>query len=352
MAASVWLTWKMHRFEVLFVACLTAVLAVSALIVTSHITGIGLSETCWPRTGDSTPATAACDDMMTRFWSIAGAEGSYLRMGLALVTPIAGLILGVPVVARELETRTTAFAWSLESRRWRWVLSRALPMLLVAIIGFAILGAAGALFFGALATGHETAALTEVGSQGPALMARGLLAFGVALLIGALLGRTMPAFLVAAVVLVAWFALGMDLVQGDLSRQWGVWVRDGDLGSEPAAPIAYITSGQFDTTQPGVDGRPGADFDYDALDRLVQTTCGAYPQDPSDPNDEVTSPAEAAWITCAEPIRQRGDDRQWDEVVPASRFGDYVSVDTVLSLLIGGIAIALTFPVVARRRPA
>ncbi len=347
MGRATWLTWKMHRFEVVAVVGLLGLLAMSAWIVTGHITGLGLSGACWPRTEDGNYATAACDDLMNRFYGITGGEGSFVRIGLALVAPIAGLILGVPIVARELELRTTALAWSLEGIRWRWLLARAIPMLLVGSIGLLVLGAAGSLFFDALARGSQSQALTEVASNGLALVARGLLAFGIALLVGAIVGRTMPAFIVAGIAVVLWSAVGVSAIQGELSQRFAVWMAQDDPGWRAGVPIAlaYTEGGQFDTTKPGVNGEPGARFDPDAVDRQVVATCGVAPDD-----DTGETPAYRAWAACSDPYYQRVNDASWEKVVPASRFGDYAAIDTLASLLGGGLAILLVFPVVARRR--
>jgi hypothetical protein len=347
MSQTVWLTWKMHRFEVIAVAVLMAVFAVSAVVVTSHINGVGLSAACWPRTEDGNYATTACDRLMEQYWVIRGSEGTWVRIGLVIMAPLVGLIVGIPVVARELELRTTALAWSLQGIRWRWLLSRLLPMTLIALVGCIAVGLTGTAFFESLRAGRDEPALTEVASSGIALVARGLMALGIAVLVGAVVGRTMPAFIVAAVAVAVVSTLGVGLVQGELSKQFATWRPSNDeswrLGE--ASPIAYLDGGDFDISRPGIDGEPGARFDWDALDREVRVACGAPPDD-----DTGESPAMLAWSTCADPFYQQTNHIYWDLVVPASRFSEYVTADIGLSVLIGVLAVALTFPVVARRR--
>jgi hypothetical protein len=344
---TVWLTWKMHRFEVIAVVVLMAVFAVSAVVVTSHINGVGLSAACWPRTEDGNYATTACDRLMEQYWILRGSEGTWVRVGLVVLAPLVGLIVGVPVVGRELELRTTALAWSLQGIRWRWLLSRLLPMTLVAFAGFVVLGIAGSAFFDSLRAGRDEPALTEVASSGVALVARGLMALAIAVLAGAIVGRTMPAFIVAAVTVAIVSALGVGFVQGELSRQFAVWRPNNDeswrLGE--SGPIAYLDGGDFDVSKPGVDGEPGARFDWDALEREVEAACGAPPED-----DTGEAPETLAWNSCSEPFYRQTNDIYWNRVVPAARFSDYVTADIALSALVGFLALALTFPVVARRR--
>ena len=92
---------------------------------------------------------------MNRYWEIADGPAGYVRIGLSVVPPIVGLILGVPVVAREIELRTTDLAWSLSLRRSRWLLTRLLPMLLFALVGFVALGFLGSTLFDALLVGQR-----------------------------------------------------------------------------------------------------------------------------------------------------------------------------------------------------
>ncbi|MCY7417083.1 MAG: hypothetical protein LH650_01055 [Chloroflexi bacterium] len=348
MGRTVWLTWKMHRFEVIAVVALMALFAVSACIVTSHINGIGLSGACWPRTEDGNYATPGCDQLMNQYWMIRGSEGTWIRIGLAVLAPLVGLIVGVPLVARELELRTTALAWSLQGVRWRWLLSRLLPMTLIALGGLVLLGIAGSAFFDSLRTARDEPALTEVASSGVALVARGLMALAIAVLVGAIVGRTMPAFIVAAVVVVVVSAVGVGLIQSELSRQFAVWIPM-NLGSwkDGENPLAYLDSGLFDSTKPGVDGQPGVPYTYDDLSLEIDSTCGPSPVD-----DTGDSPATLAYNACVDPIVNRGNDDEWSRAVPASRYGDYVAADIALSLLIGGLAVLLTFPIVTRRRPS
>ena len=349
MGRAIWLTWKMHRFEVVAALALMGVIAISALVVAGHITGLGIDASCWPRDENDNYATRACDDAMQLYWGISGGEAQMVRLALAFIGPVVGLLLGVPVVARELELRTTSLAWSLEGRRSRWLLSRALPMLAGALAGFAVLAAAGSMLFDSMRSVDDWPYLHELGSSGVALVARGVMAFGIALLAGAVIGRTMPALIVAAVVVLAWGLGGLGVVQGQLSERFATWQQedDADWRTRAPKPLAYAAGGTFDMSKPGVDGEPGARFDYDALDRLVVDTCGQAPED-----DTGESPEYQTWADCADPVYSHAySGTQWSKVVPGERWGEYVAVDIPLNLLVGGVAILLTFPVVARRRP-
>jgi len=341
MLRAAWLTYRMHQFEVLVSALLLVVLAVSVFIVSSHITSLDIPGTCWA--GDRISRQEVCE----RFWEIAGSEAGYARAGLGLVGPIVGLILGVPIVAREVELRTTSLAWSLTPHRGRWLLSRLLPMLALAAAGFVVLGWLGSGLFEAIEVGPVSPSLTEVASQGPTLVARGLMALGIAVLAGAVIGRTMPAFLVAAIAVIAWSLFGVPTVQQSMFADRAVWTNDVNGWRDGIGPLGYGASGEFDASKPGVDGEPGARFDYEAFNRQQVETCGQPPEETVF-ND---TPEWRSWQTCAEQFPYP-EDMSWSKVVPASTYPDFLLAELAIDAAVGGAAFILTFPVVARRRPS
>lgn len=340
MLRAAWLTYRMHQFEVLVSGLLMAVLAVSVLIVSSHITSLDIPGTCWA--GDTISRQAVCG----RFWEIAGSEAGYAKAGLGLVGPIVGLILGVPIVAREVELRTTSLAWSLTPHRGRWLLSRLLPMLALAAAGFVVLGWVGSGLFEAMEVGPVQPSLTEVASQGPTLVARGLMALGIAVLAGAVIGRTMPAFLIAAIAVIAWSLFGVPTVQQSMFADRAIWTNAENGWRDGIVPLGYVEGGDFDTSKPGINGEPGARFDHEEMNRQLVELCG---QPPDDDDDE--SPEWRTWHACAEQLPYP-QDMYWNKVVPASTYPDFLLAELAIDAAVGGAAFILTFPVVARRRPS
>ncbi|MGH2966866.1 MAG: hypothetical protein ACRDMH_15985 [Solirubrobacterales bacterium] len=282
-----------------------------------------------------------CDALMERFGAL-GADALYARAGLALLAPIVGLILGVPIVAREIELRTTDLAWSLTLRRSRWLLSRLVPMLALALVGFMILGFSGSTLFTAIKAGRASPELTEVASQGPTLVARGLMAMGIAVLLGAVIGRTMPAFLLAALAVLAWSVVAVPIVQHAMFEQYAVWQSQGDTGwQNGVGPIAFVDYGNFDPSRSGAIGEPGARIDDDQLQQLQLEECGPYP------GGAEVSPEVTAWNDCH--VRF-ADQHQWIRVVPVSSYAHFQLMEGILGAANGTAALLLTFGVVARRR--
>lgn len=344
MLRGVVLTYRMHRFEVAFAAVVLVLFGIWVWLVSSQMLDLGIPGTCWPRDINGDWASPGCDQLMQTFWGYQSGAG-YPRVGLALLAPVVGLLLGVPIVAREVELRTAELAWSLALRRSRWLLARLLPMLALALVGFVILGWLGDRLFTAMEVGRARPDLTEVASRGATLVTRGLMALGIGLLVGALTGRTLPAMVLAAIALLAWSLVAVPTIQRSMFAERAVWVNENDSGwREGAGPIAYLEGGTFDPSQPGVNGEPGARLDEEQdLSPMVEQACGPYPEVYDD------SPEVRAYEECNQFFWGR---LQWTLAVPASAYGHFQTVETILGLLIGGAAVLLTFPVVARRRPS
>jgi len=141
------------------------------------------------------------------FPSSKAVAASYV-VGAMKVLPFAiGLISGIPIVSREYEDRTAQMAWSLYASRARWLVHQAGPVLVVVAIGTAI---AAFAVLPAISYRWTIAAEQEffdIGTSGAPAVARWLGAFGIGLLVGALLRRALPALAVAAVICLAVLAL-------------------------------------------------------------------------------------------------------------------------------------------------
>jgi hypothetical protein len=292
---------------------------------------------------------------MESFWPLTS-QANLIRVALTIAPALLGLILGVPVVARELELRTASFSWALTPSRWRWLLARFLPMLLIGVVGLTVVAWAGTTLFGALWLGRYGPDLTEIAGQGLALVVRGLAAVAVALLIGALVGRTMPALLIGVVVLAGWGLFVVPQAQDVLAEQRSTWQQEGSW-REGGSTLRYLDEGVFDASQPGQPGEPGARVDeqarYDEIYRRLVATCGAAP-DGDDPDYDYDSPEYRTWTQCAEPFwnEEAGlETLRWNQVVPRSAWGDFVVLDVVMSLLLGGGALLATVVVIAVRKP-
>lgn len=125
-----------------------------------------------------------------------------------------GLLLGVPLVAREIEGRTAQIAWTLSRSRAAWLARRVAFAALIVAALLAVVGVAGEILTAAtLPDGKPGQDFMWYGRRGALIVVRGLAALGIGVVMGALVGRTLPALLAAAFVSVAIFAgvsFGMD----------------------------------------------------------------------------------------------------------------------------------------------
>ncbi|MBX3031504.1 MAG: hypothetical protein KF809_15260 [Chloroflexi bacterium] len=348
---TMWLTWKLHRFEMSFALAAAALVTVSALFTAHRIDSIGLSEACLSGGGP------ACDLQMLRaYGSINGADGGYLRVILTVAPLLIGVVLGTPLVAREIEQRTAWLPWSLSGRRRSWLVARTLPSLLVAFVALGLLSLGGTLLFDAIWNGYQQVELGEIGAQSLPALARGLAALAVSLLVGSLVGRTLPTILIAGALMSGWALVIVAPAQDALSRERGVWASE---DSEGHATLAIVDRAHFDLSRPGVDGEPGARFDREAAEAAFESereaACGPYPRDVTGDESAAWRRAWRAWERCTEPITQRARalliGSQWSRHVPVSAWSDFETLDVVMSGVLGGSALLLTFPVVVRRKP-
>lgn len=126
---------------------------------------------------------------------------------------IAGVVLGAPTVAREVETRTSLIAWSISPARATWFLRRIWPISVLLLVGLLTVAAAMDLLAHASLPRHNLSAdFIWYEQRGIIVPARGLFAFAVGVLGGAILGRVLPALIVGAAILsLAWAGLAFGI---------------------------------------------------------------------------------------------------------------------------------------------
>ena len=196
--STVRLTLKLHRFEILAVVAGAVVVAGAALAVWSMMAPIATPARCIEdRFLDPVPAECLTTE---RFLELNEAYAGKVMAAMAVLPFIAGALLGVSLVAREIEQRTASIAWSLSASRRRWLLARF--GLLAAILGVVLAlpaVTAGVLEGVRMPWIDPGSSFHDYALRGPVVVARGLAAFAIAVLAGALLGRVLPGLIVAAV---------------------------------------------------------------------------------------------------------------------------------------------------------
>jgi hypothetical protein len=203
------LTIRLHRFELYTFGTALVALVIAAYVGSAYVDGLRPGPECQAIDGS---APQVCEPGL-RAWNAAQVTiGGLVLSPTLAVAYVIGAFLGVPIVARELERGTTRLAWSLAPSRWRWFAVRALPILAIIVVLTFAAGAAIDRFFAASVQGEDPAASFSLfGARGVLLAARAAFIFGVAVLVGAVLGRSLPALIVTALIVTIAIAGGEGL---------------------------------------------------------------------------------------------------------------------------------------------
>jgi hypothetical protein len=194
------LTFRLYRFELIAVLAYGLGLGILAIIVTVRLGQINPGLEClrywFTQAGELGPGCVGVSEFLGR----SEEEAGKVMAAMWLLPLVAGVLTGAVLVAREIEHRTAQFAWSVGPKRLRWFADRVLPVLavlLVAVIVPAVaaewLVAARSPWLDAVASG------ADFGLRGPIPVALAFAVFGLAVLVGSLLGRMLPALIIATI---------------------------------------------------------------------------------------------------------------------------------------------------------
>ncbi len=334
-------TLRQHRFEV-SVAAMTAIAAtILGISIAIRMAGLDVTDDCLERvraTQDGRQAGADCFALVQAGSGILGetfvtGEGTMALSVMGVLPFLLGLLGGVPIVGREMESRTAQTAWWLNPSRSRWLVRQVTPiaillgaLIIVAALVASVVADDWVLWYGGRA--HL------IGNEGIVVVIRAFAAFGIGLAMGALLGRTLPAFIFGVALSIAiLFALGQ------VQQAW--------LASLPAAPLSRIDAETGEMTPPvgtttgwgwiAPDGRVLSQVEA----RQIATDAGVPPPEPDDVQD---SPA-AAWLG------EHGYQGVQVGVTDEAAMG-WITYDAAAFTAIGTIALAGAFLLVNRRRPS
>jgi hypothetical protein len=204
------LAFRMQRLELLiFIAAAVLVTVASLLIAWGSSEARASFDACYEAQG--TDAGCATSPSLNDFsmW------GGFARIS-AFLTPFAlGLFLGVPIVAREIEGRTAGIAWTLSRSRTRWLIQRALPLVVMVVVLAAAVGI-GSEFVTRTNPFADFAAnpgFADHTARGWMLPVRALAVLLLGIAVGAMVPRQLPALLLAGAATLALFvglSIGMD----------------------------------------------------------------------------------------------------------------------------------------------
>lgn len=317
---------KQHKGEIAIATGATLLLAVWGTVVNLRLSAIGAPDECfeiWRSTGPG--GSEACSPYFAAWGSIMEMEASRIVGAMAFVPFAVGLLSGVPIVGRELEGRTAQLAWSLYPSRAVWLRDQAVPVVLVVGTSTVLSAVVASAVQGNRELWGESI-VAAVGLHGGPAVARAFAGFGVGLLLGGMLRRTLPAFGFGVV-----FCLALTLLSGAARDRW--------LGGLPTEPIEGGTDPHAVITGVLWRTRHGELVNFGEARRRA-TEAGVPPARPGDVQD---LPA-LEWFEASGyrevPIGVRGE--------VAAGWGVY---DAALFGLTGASAIAASIKIVNTRRP-
>lgn len=275
---------------------------------------------------------AACQAVLNDYDSTEGFASNLLN--LAWAAPFGmGVILGAPVVAREIDGGTAQLAWSLSRSRVGWLLRRIAFIAIFGLALLAVLAVASELLAAAILPDRTLGEdFTWFGRRGLPIAARGVGAIMIGVLVGAVIGRVLPAVLASAFVIAIAFT-GVSLAHDQWNRAEAtvqpryLEAAEPPEGEMTALGVAY-----------GIETVDGEFMSYnEAFNR------GLEPNYRGEDGKVYESEADMA------AGRFIGHDA-W-LMIPGEQYPELVRRDSVVAIIVGLAALAATAAVVTRRRP-
>jgi hypothetical protein len=254
-----WLVWRQHRGEALASLAVIAVLAIVVTPTALHLHQLARAISQGGCLGGS--PGVSCGASMDAFNATTRTLSGILPL-LNLLPALAGLFIGAPLVAREIEAGTWRLAWSQGVTRRAWLNAQLLGTLVVIAVAAGLLTAV--LTWWLAPVDYVDGRFTSNGLDfyGVVPLAWSLLAFALGVLAGSAVRRVIPAMAVTlAVYAVIRVPVEFLLRPRYLSplRAWNVPFSQGDplprnsreLGTDPVAPGGHtiLTGSQFDQLQ-------------------------------------------------------------------------------------------------------
>ncbi len=327
-----WLVWRQYRAQGAIASALLAALA--ALILAD---GFGLASR-WHSMVATCSGRSACLQQQPPLASGAVVDAVFL---LGLIVPVVlGALWGAPLVASELESRTSDFAWAQSVTRTRWLTIKAGWLLLAAAACGGAIAALTTWWSGPSNALAENAFMPgQFDIQGIVPVGYAVFAVALGIAAGTLMRRTLPA---VAVTLGGFIAL--RLVIADIIRP-----------HYAAAVTTYFKVTAYNTssfTPPGqawlfnegavsstgvIVPRGWGTLGEGALPATCQKLLNAAPQTKSGPMNAIFS--------CMQAHGWRG----FASYQPASRYWPFQGIETGIYILLAAALIAVTFVIVRRR---
>jgi hypothetical protein len=320
-----WLVWRQYRAQGAIASVLLAAAAAVMLV-----DGFQMASR-W----HSMLVTCAGNGACLQQQSLVGGVLSDLPYISLIVPVVLGMLWGAPLVAHELESRTSDFAWAQSVTRTRWLTVKAGWLLLAAAACGGALAALTTWWSGPINAWQGSAFEPgQFDTQGIVPIGYAVFAMALGIAAGTVARRTLPAI---AVVLGGFIAL--RLVISDLLRPHYM----------PAVTAYYHLTGSF--TPPGqawmlaqgAVSKTGvvASAGWGSLGNVAPAACRKLLGGPATGKGGSMN----AIFSCLQAHGWRG----FTTYQPSSRYWPFQGIETGLYLLLAAALIAITFAIIRRR---
>lgn len=209
MGTTVRLTLKQHRFGVVGFGLVLLAFAVAGAVVAAYFAMLGVAA-C-----EQDPAPT-CRAVLQQASTI-NQPANLVRAASLPVAVLAGVFLGAPIVAAEIERGTAVLPWVLARSRVRWLLGRVLTVGSCVALLATLLGLALDALQQSITTVPIGASLADYEGRGCLVPARALVGFAAGVFAGTVLGRSLSGLLMGLVIAVV-LVLGVVGLGGAWNR--------------------------------------------------------------------------------------------------------------------------------------
>ena len=330
-------TLRTHRTEIVIALALIGAVSIGAVVAWSHLLAAAPTDACWLETTDEIRDSRSCRRAIDAFRQVQLYEAQTVVQASAFLPFAVGLLLAVPITARagsRGDSRDHALG----------LVGPTLVMLGVVVLGLSLAAALVANLTAAPSPErslHAYRALEALTVEPLPFVARGIMAFGIGLLSGALLRRSIAAYAVAGLILLGVIGLGAPVVHGIVAERVAAWT---PMICVPADPEERARARAREP-----DGPWGCDFPQSLV---------YFATSFRDVEGRILTQAEAQRVmrercpTCTDLADEIGDEEHevMHLIAPAASYRTFEAAEAVTWTLIGVVAIVLTFPVLAWRR--